>query len=312
MSYSPSLPDMLNFITNDINRLVAEDIIVLDPMFSLIPWIGINGNTFQVNREDDLAGAAFVDVNEAIPAGAKSPATFEPETFSLKSVIADAMINGQVKATSMAGGEDVVGRQIRAKAKALGQMIRQGLATGTGIGAYQMNSLRSQSIASQSIDADGEVFSLELLDEAILKARSSANPDYILLSQAGYLAFKKLMRGFSGNDAVLIGGRPVMTYANIPVFLNEFLSEKETALGVEDVAGTQYSIYVGQVDDGTEANGLAILYPNATPAGLSTEFVGISDTYDAEIYRLKAYINAGVLNRRGIARVYNINKTASG
>jgi hypothetical protein len=310
MSYSPTLVEAAKFITNDINRAVALDIIDLDPMFSLIPTVGIAGQVKQVNREDDLGGAEFIDVNEAIPAGAKAAATFEPVTYGLKSVVSDVVIDGLVRATSSAGGDNIEAKQMRAKAKQLGRKLRHGLAQGTGVGAYQLNSLRSMADATQSIDVDGAVFSFELLDELMLKARSKSSVDFLVLPETAYLKFQALMRQAGGITPAMIGGKPVLVYGTVPVFLNEFLSTTETAAGVESAGATLYSIYAGCFDDGTEATGLAMLHPDATPAGISSEYVGISDGYDQETWRLKAYVNFAMLNRRGLARAFNIAKTA--
>jgi len=309
MAYSPTFAEAAKFITNDINRAVAMDIIDLDPMFSLIPTVGIAGQVKQVNREDDLGGAEFIDVNEAIPAGAKAAATFEPVTYTLKSIVSDVVIDGLVRATSSAGGDNIEAKQMRAKAKQLGRKLRQGLGQGTGSGAYQLNSLRSMADATQTIDGDGAVFGFDLLDQMVLKARSKSSVDFIVLPEIAYLRFQALMRQAGGITPAMIGGKPVLTYGTVPVFLNEFLSTSETALGVQSAGGSFYSAYAGCFDDGTEATGLAMLHPDSTPAGISSEYVGISDGYDQETWRLKAYVNFAMLNRRGLSRVINIAKT---
>jgi hypothetical protein len=95
-----TLAEAAKFINDEIVRGVAEDIISLNPMFSLIPFVGYEGQGLIVNRELTLGGAGTLAIGGTINSTLKAAATFTRQTFTATKLIGDAEMDGLVQAQS--------------------------------------------------------------------------------------------------------------------------------------------------------------------------------------------------------------------
>lgn len=298
-------------LTNDeIVQGVAEDIIDINPIFGMIPFDGFTGQNITVNRENALGDAQKLAVGGTITA--KAAATFTEVTFSPSKIIGDAEMDGLVQATSQSAGVDQLSVEISSKAKSVGRTAQAGLATDDG-SSPNLNSLHSMVDSGQFTSASaGQALSFVLLDELLdLVLAKDGQVDWIMMPARTLRAYKVLLRALGGTDAswvhTLQDGRTVDAYNNIPIFKNTYLSVVETANGAALTGGVLTSVWAGVFDDGTRKIGLSGIHPESVPAGIVVENVGVAETKDETIDRVKWYMNWAMFNRKGLARLTSIN-----
>jgi hypothetical protein len=301
-------------INDEIVRGVAEDIITINPIFSFMPFVGYEGQAIMVNRELALGGADHFAVGATINTTAKAAATFTRQSFAAIKIIADAEMDGLVQATSEGGGVDQLAIEISSKAKNIGRKFQTGMATGTGA-SPQMNSLHSLCSAAQyTTAATTQTLSFALLDELcdLIKAKDG-QIDWLMMPARTLRSLKILYRALGGTTPTHVVNMPdgttriVHLYEDIPVFKNEYLSVVETLNGGALTGGVLTSVWGGVWDDGSRKVGLAGIHPVKVPAGIVVEPIGMKETRDESIWRLKQYANIALFNRRGLARLTSIS-----
>lgn len=309
-----TLAEAGRLINDEIVKGVARDIITLNPIFSFMPFTGYDGQGIIVVRELALGGADVATVGMTINSTMKSASTFTRQTFTATKIIGDAEMDGLVQVQSMGAGVDQLSIEISQKAKKVGRLFQQGLATGTG-STPQMNSLHSLcSTAQYTTAATTQTLSFELLDELmdLVKAKDG-QVDWIMMPARTLRSLKTLYRNLGGTMPTHVLNMPDGTtrtmymFEDIPVFKNEYLSITETANGAALTTGALTSVWAGVWDDGSSKVGLAGIHPSAAPAGIVVESVGIAEIRDQVIWRVKQYANVALFNRKGLARLTSIS-----
>ena len=307
---SQTLAEAKKLIQDQIVAGVVQDIIDVNPMYAQLPFVGYTGQALLVNRENALGDAGLYAVDASITS--KAAATFTQVPFTATKIIGDVEIDGLVQAQSAAAGVDQLAVEISSKAKSVGRIFQQGMATGTGT-SPQMNSLHSLVDAGQYTTASaGQALSFALLDELLdLVLSKDGQVDWIMMPARTIRSYKVLLRALGGasvNEVVtLTDGRTVVGYEGIPIFRNSFLSTVETANGAALTGGALTSVWAGNFDDGSEKVGIAGIHPASVPAGIQVEMIGKQEAKDNEIVRVKQYANFVNFNRKGIARLTSIN-----
>lgn len=307
---SQTLAEAAKMINNQIVAGVAQDIISINPIFDILPFIAYTGQGIIVNRESTLGNAGIYGVDDSITHKAASAVV--QKTFQATKLIGDAEMDGLVQAQSESAGVNQIALEISSKAKSIGRLFQTGMATGTGIG-NEMNSLHSLCDSSQYTTASSsQVLSFALLDELLdLVKAKDGQVDFIMMPARTIRSYKVLLRSLGGTPAdwvvTLPGGRQVIGYEGIPIFKNEFLSTVETANGAALTGGSLTSIYAGCFDDGSQKVGVAGIHPKGVPAGVVVEPVGTMEAKDTKIFRVKQYANVALFNRRGLGRLTSIS-----
>lgn len=307
-----TLAEAAKLINNEIAQGVAEDIITTNPIYNVMPWTGYEGQAIVVNRELALGDAQHLAVGGTITA--KAPMTTSQVTFSATTTIGDAEMNGLVQAQSKSAGVDQMALEISSKAKNIGRKLQTGIAQGDATGA-NMNSLHTLCDAAQFTTASaGQALSFELLDELLDLVKSKdGEVDYIMGTGKILRAYKKLVRALGGVNETMVFTMPngtertVSVYEGIPFFQNDYLSNTETANGAALTGGALSSVYAGVWDDGTQKVGASMIHPDGVPAGIVVQPVGVAETKDEEIMRVKSYSNFANFNRKGLARLTSLN-----
>jgi hypothetical protein len=307
-----TLAEAQKLINNEIVSGVAEDIITTNPIWNVMPWTGYEGQAILVNRENALGDAQHLAVGGTITA--KAPATFTQVPYTAVTTIGDAEMNGLVQAQSRSAGVDQMAIEVSSKAKSVGRLLQAGIATGTGV-SPQLHSLHTLVDAGQYTTASaGQALSFTLLDELLnLVKAKDGEVDWLMMPARTLRAYRALVRTLGGvNETIafqMANGRTrnVDVYNNIPIFQNDYLSVAETANGAALTGGALTSIYAGVWDDGSQKVGVSMIYPESTPVGIAVEQVGIAETKDETIIRVKSYSNFASFNRKGIARLPSIN-----
>lgn len=310
---SQTLVEAAKLIQNQIAVGVAEDIITTNPVWQVMPWNSYEGQAILVNRELALGDAQVLAIGGTITA--KAAATFTQYPYTATTLIGDAEMNGLVQAQSSSAGVDQTAIEVSSKAKSVGRLLQTGIATGTGT-APQMNSLPFLTDASQfsSGASAGRAITLGLLDDllALVKAKDG-QVDWIMMPQRTLNSYKALVRSLGGVTETMAftmpngTSRTVSVYEGVPIFINDYLSVAETANGAALTGGALTSIYAGVWDDGTNKVGIAMIHPASVIAGIQIERVGVAETKDETIVRVKSYSNFASFNRRGLARLASIN-----
>lgn len=305
-----TIAEAKNYVNDQLVQGVAEDIITVNPIFAVFPYIGYDGHGVVVNRENVLGDAGTYDVNAEITH--RDTSEVEQVTFTATKIIGDADIDNLIAAQSASSGVDHAAIEISSKAKKIGRIFQQGIATGTGT-APALNSLHSLCAAEQyTAESAGQGISFALLDELLdLVKAKDGQVDWIMMAPRTFRKYKTLLRALGGTPAewviTLPDGRKTIGYEDIPIFKNEYLSVTETANGAALTGGALTSVWAGVWDDGSMKTGLAGIHPSSVPAGISVSQVGEMSDKDSETYRVKQYVNTALFNRRGLARLTSIN-----
>ena len=284
---------------------VIEQIVEVNPLFELFPFMEIEGNALAYNREKVIGDVQFLGVGGTITA--KAPAEFDKVTSSLTTLIGDAEINGLIQATR-SNYTDQKAIQVASKAKSLGRKYQDSMINGDGTGnAFEgmLSLLPTGQLVNSG--ANGANFSFELLDELIDKVKDKDGAaDFIMLPARTLRKYYALLRGLGGasiGDVITLpSGRQIPAYRGIPLFRNDWIPTNQTKGTATGICTT---IFAGTFDDGSGTHGIAGLTA-MDAAGVRVEEVGVSETKDETITRVKMYCGMALFSELGLAAVDGI------
>jgi len=285
---------------------ITEDIYTTNPIWSSIPWIGFAGSGISVNREKVMGDAQFLDIGGTITS--KTASQVDQVLFEPVTCIGDAEINKMQIAMSDSDINDVAATEISSKSKNVGRQMQNGFATGDG-SVPNMNSMHTLIDSGQYVS--GGAMTFEMIDELIDKVKSKDGiVEWIQAAGRDIRAYRAMCRALGGVPMIEVqmGEKTIQieSYEGIPIFQNDYLSVVETAGGAALSGGALSSMYAGVWDDGTKKIGSAMIYPQATTAGIQFEDLGSLESKDEALYRIKAYMNFAIFNKRGIARLTDL------
>jgi len=293
------------------NKLVIgiiETIITVNRIFELIPFDGIEGNALAYNREGAIP-ANFVqtaEVGDTI--AAKAPAVFVQATSSLTTIVGDAEVNGLIQATR-SNFQDQRATQVQAKAKSVARSWQSQFVIGdNGTTASEFDGIEQLCAAGQTITvgANGDALSFANMDELHdLVIDRDGEVDWFMAHGRTIRQFKALLRALGGagiNEVLqLPSGKTVPVYSGVGIFTNNHIP-------LDDTKGTGTALsamYAGNFDDGSRDTGLAGLTA-LSQAGIGVENVGISETKDETITRVKWYASMALFSELGLAKLPHI------
>lgn len=288
---------------------VIDEIIQRDDLFSVLPFVGVNGKAYVYNRENTLGGADFLDPNDPI---GESGATFTEVVAKLRILAGDVDVDKFLQST-MGDTNDQMAIQIAKKAKAVARAFHQTLATGDStvnpkafdglpVLAAQAQAAAAGVGGSQlvSAGANGSALTLSMLDELCDAVPNGA--DVLVMRRGTIRAFRSLLRATYGTDAVMQQlenfGRPMLTHNGIPVIMNEFLDGSEDQ-GSNSNTCSVYALRLNELD------GLHGLF-GGPDAGLQVENIGTVQNKDATRIRVKWYSGLALKSTRSIARLQGV------
>jgi hypothetical protein len=298
-----TLPEFLKRTRDQLIAGIVEDIYTMNPIWNFVPWIGFAGSGISVNREVAMGDAEFLAIGGTITA--KSPSEVDQILFQPTTLLGDAEINLLEVAMSNSDINDVVTTEVSSKSKSVGRQMQAGMANGDGT-APNMNGLLYMVDSEQTIIPGANTdLTFELLDQLqTLVVSKDGIVDFIMMQSRELLAYRTLCRALGGVPMmeVRMGDRTIMVeeFNGIPIFRNDYIAPKTG----EEADGN--IIYAGVWDDGSKKIGAAMIYPQATVAGIQFTDVGEMESKDEKIYRVKAYMNSAIFNRRGVAMLKGI------
>lgn len=287
------------------NQLIAgviDQIIERDDLFSVLPFVGVNGKAYVYNRENTLGSADFLDPNDPVN---ESAATFTEVVAKLRILAGDVDVDKFLQ-TTMGDTNDQMAIQIAKKAKAVARAFHQTLATGDStVNGKAFDGLPTLAAAAPSTQlvsagANGNALTLSMLDQLCDAVPNGA--DVIVMRRGTIRAFRGLLRATYGTDAVMQQlenfGRPMLTHNGIPVIMNEFLDGGEDQGSSTDTCSV-YALRLNELD------GLHGLYGGGD-AGIVVENIGTVQNKDATRIRLKWYTGLALKSSRSIARLKGV------
>jgi len=284
------------------NQLVAgviEEVLDTDGMFSMLPFVQVNGKAYVYDRENGLAGADWLDPNETIN---ESAATFTEVTARLRILAGDVDVDKFLHHT-MGDTNDQEAIQVAAKAKAVARAFSTSLAAGNAsTNPKTFDGVSRLVAAGQEISAgvNGAAVSLTMLDE--LKDAVTLGADAFIMRKGTWRAIKALLRAAGGNTAEMIQienfGKPMPSFDGVPVVINDFLAANET----QGSSSATCSIYAARFN---EADGLHGLYGGPS-AGFVVEDIGTVQNKDAKRTRVKWYCGLALKSTKSLARIRGV------
>lgn len=302
---SVTLTESAKLSQNMLLRGIIETIITVDQFFEILPFKDIEGNAIAYNRELAAGDAQFATVGSTITA--KGAATFTQVTDSLTKILGDAEVDEMIQATR-SNINDQKAVQIASKAKTVARTFASTLITGDGT-SNTFTGLENLVIAGQTVDAgtNGAALTFEMLDELLDKVvDKDGQVDFILMNSRELRAYYALLRALGGatiGDVVTLpSGAQVPAYRGTPIFRNNNIpinQDKGSSVGVAS------NIYAGNLDDGAGEVGISGITARGS-AGIRVQEVGISETKDETITRVKWYCGLANYSQFGLAMVNGI------
>lgn len=298
---SVTLAESAKLTQNQLLAGVIENIVTVNPIYEMLPFMGIEGNALAYNRENAMGDSQFLGVGGTITA--KGAATFTSVTSSLTTLIGDAEVNGLIQATR-SDYADQTAVQVASKAKSIARKYQDAMINGDGL-ADSFPGLLALTPASQKgllSGANGSNLSFDILDELIdLVKDKDGQCDFIMMPSRTRRSYFALLRSLGGasisESTTLPSGRKVPVYNNVPIFVNDYIP-------VNQVKGTSgavcTSIFAGTFDDGSGLHGISGLTASRD-FGVSVKNIGEKEDADEEITRVKFYCGFANFSQLGIA-----------
>ena len=281
-------------------RGIIANVITVDRFYEMLPFMGISGSAISFNRELVLGDAQGAAVGDTITA--KNAATVTNVTAALKSILADVEINNLI-ASTQSNINDQVGLQIASKAKSVGRTYANWLINGTN-STSQFDGLLNLVDVSQTIGetaVDGDVLTFEILDELMdTVTDKDGQVDFLVMNSREQRKYLSLLRALGGaaisETYTLPSGAQVPQYRGTPIFRNDWCPINQTV----GATTTAASIIAGNLDDGSQSVGISGLTAENN-FGMSVEDVGLHQSKDEHIYRVKMYGGLAMFSAKGLA-----------
>ncbi len=294
---SVTLVESAKLAQNELVSGVIENVITVNQMFQMLPFEGIDGNALQYTRENALGAVQLGTVGTVISAG-KAAATFTSVTSALTTIIGDAEVNGLIQATR-SKETDQTTTQVESKAKSAGRQYQDMLINGTGAGLQFSGLLNLVDVTK--LVAHNANLSFAVMDELIdLVTDKDGEVDYFAMNGRTVRAYLALLRALGGaaigEVVTLPSGQDVPGYRGVPIFTNNWIPINQTTGSLTNTT----TIFAGNFDDGSQSIGISGLTASEE-AGIVIEDVGIHQTRDEYITRVKWYCGLALYNLNGLS-----------
>jgi hypothetical protein len=302
---SVTLEESAKLSQNQFVPKIIEHVVTVDKFYKLLPFMPIEGNALQYQREAVLGNVQTLSVGGTITA--KAAATFDTKTANLTTIIGDATVNGLIQATR-SNYMDQAEVQIMSKAKSIGRKYADMLINGDSTDPTQFDGLLTLLPESQTVDVggNGAALSFALLDEAmdLVKDKDGA-VDYMVMHSRELRALYTLYRSLGGagimETVTLPGNTQIPAYRGVPIFRNDYIPVNQT----QGNASNASTILMGTLDDGSNSVGITGLTARNN-AGISVSYIGELEGADESAYRVKFYSSLALFSNLGISGIVGI------
>ena len=283
-------------LSNDLLvRGVIETIVKESAILSYLPFMEVTGTAVRYTREATLPAVSFYVPGDT---WTEATPTYTSQVAELKILGGDADVDNFLQAT-YADSNDLEAEVIASRAKAIAHKFSDTFFNGDStVDIKSFDGLKTLTPGGQTLTmgANGASLTLAKMDE-LIDAVMPGKPEVLLMSKRTRRKLKDLRRA-SGSvleTSVNQFGERIEVYDGIPVVVDDFMSDAETA-----GTGTQLSsIYALKFGQGTGLMGLE-------HGGISVEPVGELETKDATRTRIKWYAGLALFSTLGVARLSGI------
>lgn len=296
---SVTLTESAKLANDELVSGVIANVITVNQMYELLPFDDIEGNSLAYNRELVLGDIQVATVGDTITA--KNAATFTKVNSNLTTILGDAEVNGLIQATR-SGDTDQEAVQIASKAKSAGRSYQTQLINGDGTSNTFFGLLNlCDSTQKVGTGANGGALSFAFMDELLdLVIDKDGTTDYMIMPSRTIRSYKALVRALGGMMAddvyEMPSGSRVIAYSGVPIFRNDYLPINQ----VKGTGTNQTTILAGTLDDGSRTHGIVGLTARQN-AGLVIEDVGVHQSRDERITRVKWYCGLALFSLKGLA-----------
>jgi hypothetical protein len=278
---------------------VIEEIIERDDLFAVLPFLGVEGKSYDYVRENTLSEGSFIDPYEVVPEGA---ADFSEVSAKLKILAGDVDVD-KFLMTTMGDTNSQLTEQLAAKAKGIGRAFRRTLAVGdSATNPKEFDGIAALTAADQKITAgaNGAALDLGMLDELLDAVPNGA--DAIMMRSGTVRALRAHLRTVGGLEPAHVMmenfGRPMLTHNGVPIIVNDFLPGNE----VQGTSSDTCSIYAMRLNTADGFHGIF----GGDSAGVQFEEVGTVQDKDAYRYRLKWYAATALKSTKSLSAIKGI------
>lgn len=273
-------------------------------ILEMLPFMEIAGNAYKYNQEGTLPGIAFRDINAGYT---ESAGVINQSSEGIYIMGGDIDVDKFLVATR-GNLQDIRSIHTEMKSKALSLAFTKTFFKGNhSTNPLEFDGLETRLTGGQVLTAgaDGGVLTLPLIDELIDAVEGE--PDVLLMSKAMRREVKKILQGSqhyieNGSDAF---GRPVATYAGIPIRIIETDASGAEILGFTETQGTANntgSIYAVRFGAEQYVSGLR-------NGGVSVRDLGELETKPCYRTRIEFYCGCAVFHPRAAARLKGVLKS---
>lgn len=282
-------------------RGVIEEVINRDELFAMLPFENVNGKAYVYNRENTIAGGAFLSVNSNVPEQASD---FTQVTTQLRILAGDVDID-KFLLTTQSDHNDQVAVQLAQKAKGLGIQFKTALVAGdSSVDPNSFDGVQKLVAADQVIvaGANGNALTLSMLDE-LKDACYAGQPDAFIMRRGTFRAYKALLRAAGGTRPDMIQlenftGSLTPTHDGVPILVSDFIPHGIAQGSATDTA----SIYAARFNEVDGLHGIV----GGGQAGFQVEDIGTVQNRDAYRYRMKWYVSLVLKSTRALAAVKGV------
>lgn len=287
---------------NQVVQGIIEEIITVNEMFSLMPFVKVDGKAYLYKRESTLPTVSYLDPSDTVP---ESAGTFDEVITKLRILIGDVDVDKFLNET-MSDTEDQLGTQISLKVKAMARTYQGSMVNGnSGSNPKEFDGLKALVTAGQTINvaANGGTLNMTQLDQLVDTVPNG--PDFLMMRSGTRRAYVAQLRAASGNTGAMIQHPnfdvPILAHNGVPIIVNDFLPANES-LGSGTNLCSVYAVRANELD------GLHGLY-GGDAAGIRIESIGTVQDKDAVRTRVKWYCGLALKSTKSVARLAGVSNT---
>jgi len=315
--------------SNDVLQAgIIEKLVYADPILQRLQFKEILGNGLTYDVEKTMSGASFYSVGDEWN---ESTSEVDQHTATLKILGGDADVDAFLKATR-SNVNDIMQEQINAKIKAVNYLFHKSFWYGyvnsepkyfDGM-HYLLRSSTSpynNTVAVSTSSGTPAALSLERLEKAIDLCKDGA--DLVVMTKTMRRSINKYLKGVGGITSAEIQGKTVQTILDVPVAVDDVLSDNESCdlkYGTNEagtsVYGHNYADGTALGDDDKSTSIFIIKFAPEACCGLQSspityDPIGKLEKKDAERIRIKWYVSLMLQKIITCAKVTGISPTGT-
>ncbi len=282
-----------------LERGVIEEVIYRDEIFSMLPFKPISGKAYVYNRENTIAGGAFLAVNSNVPEQASD---FTQQTAVLKILAGDVDVD-KFLMTTQSDANSQVAIQLAQKAKGLGIQFQTAMFAGdVSADANSFDGIAKLVASDQKLIAgtNGAALSLSALDE-LKDSCYAGRPDAFMMRRGTYRAYKALLRSTGGTQPQMImveNFGHVPSHDGVPILVSDFIPHSIA----QGTASDTCSVFAARFNEVDGLHGIT----GGGQGGFQVEDIGTVQNRDAYRYRLKWYASLVLKSTRSLSALIGV------